>query len=332
MKLVGTFLAIAIGFLPGSRLFGAGATAIQPADLPANTYLINFDVDLLGNEISNGSPAQNIWADKGVYFDANDTISRDVIISSLPNELSPGPSSSDTIDVQFDPPVSLIGMWGFDFMLEAFGRIAGSLGTATYTDGTAGLLGGDKEYGFAGLASEIPIYRVRVSKSHDDPSYGYHTDDWVLVRDGDVNGSGITDASDIDRYTLVIELGIQDPIYDLNGDKMVDLADRRFLVHDVLKVWFGDANLDRQFNSADFVQVFQAGEYEDFVPRNSGWSNGDWDGDGDFSSSDMILAFQDGGYERGARPAVAAVPEASSIMMVSSALLVVLTVHRRRII
>jgi hypothetical protein len=65
----------------------------------------------------------------------------------------------------------------------------------------------------------------------------------------------------------------------------------------------GDANLDGHFDSSDFVQVFQAGEYEDTTRRNSSWADGDWDGDLEFTSSDIVLAFMYGNYHRGAEAA-----------------------------
>ena len=43
--------------------------------------------------------------------------------------------------------------------------------------------------------------------------------------------------------------------------------------------------------------MFQAGEYEDAIPRNSTFAEGDWNGDGEFDSNDLILAFQAGNYE-----------------------------------
>ena len=59
----------------------------------------------------------------------------------------------------------------------------------------------------------------------------------------------------------------------------------------------GDANGDGLFTSADMVQVFQTGEYEDNIVGNSTFAEGDWNGDGDFTSSDMVMAFQTGRYE-----------------------------------
>jgi YD repeat-containing protein len=61
----------------------------------------------------------------------------------------------------------------------------------------------------------------------------------------------------------------------------------------------GDANRDARFDSADLVKVFQAGEYEDGVARNSMWDEGDWNGDLEFDSSDLVAAFQTGNYEQG---------------------------------
>ena len=64
-----------------------------------------------------------------------------------------------------------------------------------------------------------------------------------------------------------------------------------------------------------WVQVFQAGEYEDDLPLNSAWSTGDWNADGEFGSGDLVKAFQDGGYEIDATPAIASVPEASGLAL-----------------
>ena len=61
---------------------------------------------------------------------------------------------------------------------------------------------------------------------------------------------------------------------------------------------YGDANLDGVFDSTDFVQIFQTGEYEDEVFGNSEWHEGDWNGDGEFDSSDLILAFRNGDFEQ----------------------------------
>ena len=107
-----------------------------------------------------------------------------------------------------------------------------------------------------------------------------------------------------------------------------DPTERANYVHDVLGTWIGDSNFDGEFNSTDFVLVFGAGEYEDGLDGNSTWSDGDWNGDGDFNSSDFVAAFTDGGYEAGARPAVAAVPEPSGVVLFLMGILAF--VRRRR--
>jgi hypothetical protein len=89
----------------------------------------------------------------------------------------------------------------------------------------------------------------------------------------------------------------------------VDFGDIAYWVHEVANTYFGDIDLDGEFNSTDLVSLFQSGMYEDGIEANSSWATGDWNADGDFTSSDLILAFQDGGYEQGPRAAVSQVPE-----------------------
>ncbi len=118
---------------------------------------------------------------------------------------------------------------------------------------------------------------------------------------GDLNGDTKLDAADIDALAAAIRDGNRDPRFDLNRDGTVDWKDQEYWVHDIKKTYFGDANLDGEFNSRDFVLVFSAGEYEDRVPGNSTWEEGDWNGDGEFSSSDFVTAWQSAGYDAGPR-------------------------------
>ncbi|MCB0320262.1 MAG: hypothetical protein KDD60_04995 [Bdellovibrionales bacterium] len=118
---------------------------------------------------------------------------------------------------------------------------------------------------------------------------------------GDFNFDDKIDAVDIDLLSAVVRSGQYSILYDLNFDLVVDDRDREIWVHDIVGTFFGDANLDGEFNTSDLILTFQIGEYEDDVPLNSGWASGDWNGDGDFNTSDFILAFQDGGFEAGPR-------------------------------
>ena len=126
---------------------------------------------------------------------------------------------------------------------------------------------------------------------------------------GDYDADGDLDEDDVNALINAIRSQSGDASFDANGDGDVDTADLDFWIVDLKNTWFGDANLDGEFNSADFVSVFTTGEYEDETRFNSTWGEGDWNGDGDFSSTDFVKAFSDGGFEIGPRAAAQAVPE-----------------------
>ena len=56
------------------------------------------------------------------------------------------------------------------------------------------------------------------------------------------------------------------------------------------------------FDSGDLVLVLQAGKYEDDIPNNTTFEEGDWNGDGDFDTLDLVEVFRIGHYVAGARP------------------------------
>ena len=119
---------------------------------------------------------------------------------------------------------------------------------------------------------------------------------------GDFDADDVLGPLDIDSLSRAVRSGSTSAFFDIDFDGQVSESDRGFWVHEILNTFFGDANLDGEFNSNDFVDVFQFGIYEDDISNNAGWDSGDWDGDGEFSSSDFVFAFTDGGYEQGPRP------------------------------
>ena len=141
--------------------------------------------------------------------------------------------------------------------------------------------------------------------------YIYYTGSNAL---GDFVPDGTLDAADIDRLSGRIHVGSNNIAFDLNDDAKLDQADRRVLVEELMNTYFGDSNLDGEFNTKDLVDAFQVGEYEDAIAGNSTWADGDWDGDGDFGTADLVLAFQSGGFEKGKRQATQEVPEPNSPM------------------
>lgn len=151
-----------------------------------------------------------------------------------------------------------------------------------------------------------------------------------LVGDFDLDGN--LTAQDIDLLASAIRAGAQDIKYDVAANGTLDAADLSYWIQDLKKTYFGDANLDGQFDSTDFVDVFQRGEYEDAVAANSGWADGDWDGNGDFESGDFVQAFQGGGYDQGPRAAgaVASVPEPAAVSLVTVCSALTILQFRRR--
>ncbi|MCA9211965.1 MAG: hypothetical protein KDB27_02780 [Planctomycetales bacterium] len=125
---------------------------------------------------------------------------------------------------------------------------------------------------------------------------------------GDFNANGSLDVEDVDLLSLQVRLGESNRAYDLNNDGLVDQSDRQIWVHDLKNVYFGDSDLNGEFNSGDFVLMFAQGQYEDGIAGNSTWATGDFNGDAEFDSGDFVFAFVDNGYEKGPRPLVA-VPE-----------------------
>ena len=153
--------------------------------------------------------------------------------------------------------------------------------------------------------------------------------DLDLTQPGDFNHDGQIDVADIDLLTIAVRDGTYAALYDLNQDASVDQADRVIWVEQIAGTYFGDADLDGQFDSTDFVLVMQGGLYEDDVPGNATWTTGDWDGNAEFDTGDFILAMQSGGYEQGPRAAaVAAVPEPHCLPLAAIAGLALLTWRR----
>ena len=129
---------------------------------------------------------------------------------------------------------------------------------------------------------------------------------------GDLNSDGSVDARDIDELSSLIRENSVDFWFDVNRDGIVTFDDHTAWVHEKRTTWFGDSNLDGEFNSADLVSVFQGDRYE--TSDLASWAQGDWNGDGKFDSRDFVVAFQDRGYERG--PIARTVPEPHFTMMI----------------
>ncbi len=111
---------------------------------------------------------------------------------------------------------------------------------------------------------------------------------------GDFSGNSVLDESDIELLGDQLAAARPDRRFDLTGDAQVDGNDLDRLIHDLFGSCYGDANLDRVFESGDLVEVFAKGKYEQGTRAT--WSEGDWNQDGVFDSSDLVAAFRDGRY------------------------------------
>jgi hypothetical protein len=150
------------------------------------------------------------------------------------------------------------------------------------------------------------------------------------VMPGDYNRDGAVDATDIDIMSYGVTRGSTYEPFDLDQSGTVETADRTRMVTTLIGTWFGDANLDGLFDSADLVEALAAGEYEDDVPMNSGWATGDWNGDSEFTSEDLVVALADGGYKQGPRLLAMAVSEPTSIMMLMAGWILTAIVRKSR--
>ena len=145
---------------------------------------------------------------------------------------------------------------------------------------------------------------------------------------GDFNADGVLDIRDINSLSDEVRRGNHRPRFNLNDDTWVDQTDLDIWVHDLKNTWFGDANLDGEFNSSDMTQIFDKGKYE--TEEDADWAEGDWNGDDIFDSGDVVTAFVDGGYEKGPPTDAATVPEPASVLLLVTGLIAVAVCRRQR--
>ena len=163
---------------------------------------------------------------------------------------------------------------------------------------------------FSGLMDDVSIWNEALSED-DIAALHSGTSNPLTLRgggqiDGDFDGSGSLDVGDIDLLANEILAGTNAPSFDVNNDSVVDQSDLASWVSDLRKTWIGDANLDGEFNSSDFVAVFSTNKYEKDEPAS--WAEGDWNADNRFNTADFVAAFSAGGYEKGPVVGVQAVP------------------------
>ena len=114
---------------------------------------------------------------------------------------------------------------------------------------------------------------------------------------GDFDSDGELNLTDITLLFQQLQSPQPTEGFDLNGDGLLNDDDRDALIVDLMGTTYGDANLNRVFDSNDLIDALAAGQYNDGIAGNSTWDTGDWNGDGEFDDADLLLAAQWGGYE-----------------------------------
>ena len=112
---------------------------------------------------------------------------------------------------------------------------------------------------------------------------------------------------------------------------------------EVFQASSGDVDGDQAFRFGDLVAMFAASgaEYGDPAITTIDWTGGDFTGDGAFTFADMLKAFSDTGASygkdsypvtelEGVGPAMTAVPEPGTVLMLLSAMAGLLLWRRRR--
>jgi len=229
------------------------------------------------------------------------------------------PDNADRLDAfrahhGIDDSVRLIG--GYAGQLNnSYDRVQLQRPAATDPDGYARLYEDEVLYDDRGAWPAEADGSGQSLQRRDVSSYGNDPASWTAADPtpgsfesgssrGDFNGDGVVDATDVNLLFVEIQAADPDLAFDLTDDSLVNSDDRDEMIKNVLQTSYGDANLDRVFNSTDLVLVFQTGKYETGV-AGALWQEGDWNADGLFGSSDLVLAFQDGGYQAAEAPALA---------------------------
>ncbi len=241
-------------------------------------------------------------------IDGNLSIERGFVITSV--EVRSDSGSFDPDSPGYTPPglcnenhAQVCGSHSKFFLLDP-GGFSSAIDFGTFVQ--SGLLAD-------AIAADLTMSALVVLNQNGSPSVDHPADlVYLPAIHGDFDGDGMLGLNDIESLSAAVRAENHVGRFDVNGDFRVDLLDRDAWVHDLARTWYGDSNLDGEFNSSDLVDVHAANPsrlYEIDLP--AAWRDGDWNGDGRYNSSDFVFAFTAGGYERGPRHGPAAVPEPS---------------------
>jgi hypothetical protein len=212
-------------------------------------------------------------------------------------------------DLFYRDPVA--GMWGF------FDSGSGE-GNAAYV---GPFYANDGNGYYAAGSGEAMLADGRIINVASDSRYLYATPGAEnatgvggLYR-GDTNHDGVVDDADVDW--LYDNLNIIGTSFDvaLNFGRS-NQTDVNALIQTVLQTTFGDADLDRDVDAADFL-AWQRG-----LGTDAGWIGGDFNGSGTVDAADLAVWRANFGFGASATPTTASIPEPAAATL---ALTVILT-------
>ncbi|MFC1757157.1 trypsin-like serine protease [Planctomycetota bacterium] len=266
--------------------------------------------------IESQADINNVIVAKAVGLDVITTITEFDLKGTVANERIKGPDRQP--DTEFEAQAVLNDSGGPMFFKEDDEWVLGGIilavdGFEGQPDPTVTAVHGNITF-----YADIPSYRDQILGN--------------LNIQGDFNQDGQLTSEDIDLLSAALES--DDLTFDLNTDNLIDDEDHRAWVEDLRFTFFGDANLDGEFNSADMVLAFRNALYE--TGNSATWESGDWNGDRLFNSRDFVVALQTASFEKGPRsagPRIQNVPEPFDFtpMAVAFGMLVVSLAGRRKI-
>ena len=155
---------------------------------------------------------------------------------------------------------------------------------------------------------------------------------------GDFNRDGELDASDIDLLSVAVveqslaeldafgipRYDVRNNVFDLNTDQFIDDVDRDLWLTHVAAASLGDSDLDGDVDFVDFLSLAN-----NFGESPSSWSQGDYDGNNETNFLDFLALANNFGNSPVAA-AAASVPEPSSSLLATLAVIPFLLTRKRR--
>ncbi|MEM7315315.1 MAG: lamin tail domain-containing protein [Planctomycetota bacterium] len=147
--------------------------------------------------------------------------------------------------------------------------------------------GGEKRFIQANQSGTFSSVGGRLRLSYKDGAIVDETTYGVI---GDFDRDGDYSCSDINTLTSLIAANVNSPLFDLNGDGSLDLADRDAWLAEAgdeelgpgLSYQIGDANLDGASDISDF-NIWNSNKFQ----ASSAWCDGDFNSDGVVDISDF---------------------------------------------